>query len=271
MSQIENINKRLKEMERIINNDDPLVFEGDFQVGIDLGTADIVFTVVDANGWPIAAFLEWAEVVRDGIVLDYMGAVDIVNKLKARAEQKLSCKIEKAITSYPPGTDPRTSKNVLIAANIQVQDIIDEPSAVAELLQIEQGAVVDVGGGTTGIAVVENHKITYSADEATGGRHVTLTIAGNQKLTFEEAEQIKRNGSAETIIAVVRPVFQKMADIVSNHVKNKNVKEVYLSGGTCCFKGMDDVFKEEMPQLEIIRPYHPLYLTPLAIASYKNN
>jgi ethanolamine utilization protein EutJ len=46
-------------------------------VGIDLGTADIVVMVLNATASPRPVFLEWAEVVQDGVVVDYAGAVDI--------------------------------------------------------------------------------------------------------------------------------------------------------------------------------------------------
>jgi len=264
------IDERLKEIERIVNNDDPVAKPEKFNVGVDLGTADIVLLLTDEAGWPVAAFLEWTEVVRDGIVLDYWGAIGIVKRLLKRAEEKLNIEIKSVVTSYPPGTDPRTSKNVLIAAGLVVEEIIDEPSTVAHLLNMDYGAVVDIGGGTTGIAVVKNKKIVYSADEATGGRHITLTIAGNKKIEYQQAEVLKLDRAHSDIIRpVINPVFQKMCDIVRTHIADKNVQRLYLSGGTCCFPGIERIFADEIPEVEIILPYNPLYLTPLAIASYK--
>ena len=152
------VNALLKEVENIVNNETPQPYQGDFHVGIDLGTADIVVIVLDKNGNPLAAFLEWAEVVRDGIVLDYWGATQIVKKLVAKAEKKLHITISKAVTSYPPGTDPQTSKNVLQAAGLKVEDIIDEPSSVSSYMKMDEGAAVDIGGGTTGISIVKKRK-----------------------------------------------------------------------------------------------------------------
>lgn len=263
------IDLRLKEIELIVNNDEPGKRPTAFHVGIDLGTADIVILVVDAKGWPIAAFLEWAEVVRDGVVLDYWGAIDIVKRLLRRAEEKLRISIQSAVTSYPPGTDPRTSKNVLIAAGLDVEKIVDEPSSVAHLLDIQDGAVADIGGGTTGVAVVKDGKIIYSADEPTGGRHITLTIAGNRKLEYDQAEQLKLDANqVEKLRPIVLPVYQKMSDIVRIHIAGKKVNKLYLSGGSFCLPGIDEIFRDEIPGVEIILPYNPLYLTPLAIASY---
>lgn len=68
--------------------------------------------------------------------------------------------------------------------------------------------VVDIGGGTTGIAIVKKGKVTYSADEATGGHHISLTLAGNRRISLEEAEQYKR-GHGEEIWPAVKPAVRK--------------------------------------------------------------
>lgn len=60
-----------------------------------------------------------------------------------------------AATSFPPGTDPRISINVLESAGLEVSHVLDEPTAVADLLQLDNAGVVDIGGGTTGIAIVK--------------------------------------------------------------------------------------------------------------------
>ncbi len=268
---METINRRLSKMAAMVNDERPSAAPPQWHAGIDLGTADIVLTVTDEAGEPLAVFMEWAEVVRDGVVLDYMGAVDIVRRLVQRAQRKLAVEIERAITSFPPGTEPRISQNVVEHAGLQVEALIDEPSSVVRLLGITDGAVVDIGGGTTGLSVVQNGAIVYTADEPTGGQHVTLTIAGNRHISFEEAEKLKRNGSAAGLLPVVEPVFQKMADIIDQHLQSFPVDEIYLSGGTFCFKGMVDVLQREIPGKQWILPEQPLFLTPLAIASYRKH
>ena len=46
-----------------------------------------------------------------------------------------------------------------------------EPTAANQILKIQNGAVVDIGGGTTGISILENGKVINVDDEATGGTH----------------------------------------------------------------------------------------------------
>jgi Ethanolamine utilization protein, possible chaperonin len=50
--------------------------EGELYVGVDLGTAYLVLVVLDAKGMPLAGEYQFASVVRDGLVVDYIGAVD---------------------------------------------------------------------------------------------------------------------------------------------------------------------------------------------------
>ncbi len=52
--------------------------KGQYRVGVDLGTAYIVLVVIDENDNPVAVELEFAQVLKDGLVVDYMGACDIV-------------------------------------------------------------------------------------------------------------------------------------------------------------------------------------------------
>ena len=42
---------------------------------------------------------------------------------------------------------------------LEVVNVLDEPSAANLVLKIQDGAIVDVGGGTTGIAVIKTAKL----------------------------------------------------------------------------------------------------------------
>lgn len=56
------------------------------KVGLDLGTAYIVMVVLDEENNPIACEKQAADVLRDGVVVDYLGALNIVKALKAKLE-----------------------------------------------------------------------------------------------------------------------------------------------------------------------------------------
>lgn len=258
--------ERLDRAADCVNDPTPLRESGPFYLGIDLGTSDVVSVVLDQNRVPLAVCLEWADVVRDGIVFDFHGAVSIVKSQLKQLEAKFGTPFTRASTSFPPGTDPRISVNVLEAAGLEVTAVVDEPSAIAELLKLDRAAVVDIGGGTTGVAVLRDGRVVYSGDEATGGHHVSLTLAGNRGISLEDAEKLKlTHGSS--IWPMVRPVFEKMADIVRAHLTGHEVDQIYLSGGSCTLPGVGELFRDEFPRQTIGLPRHPIFLTPLAIAS----
>src|SRR5512144_2363488 len=211
-------------------------------VGVDLGTAYTVLVVLDENHQPIAGTYQFAQVVRDGLVVDFIGAVDLLRKMKSQVEEELGFELRSASTGYPPGVpqaEVRATANVLHGAGLDCTGLIDEPSAANNVLQIENGAIVDVGGGTTGIAVVRKGKVVYTADEPTGGTHFSLVIAGSTGLTFEEAEALKKDPREQTrLFPVIRPVMEKVGTIVRRHIAGHKVERIYLVGGTCAYPGM---------------------------------
>jgi ethanolamine utilization protein EutJ len=249
------------------------IYRGKIHVGVDLGTAYTVLVVLDENNVPIAGEYQFAQVTRDGLVVDFVGAVDLLRKMKDRVEKKLGFTLTSAATAYPPGVpmgEVRATANVLYGAGLDCSGTLDEPTAANNVLQTQDGAIIDVGGGTTGIAIFENGKVVYTADEATGGTHFSLVIAGSTGITFEEAEALKKDPKEQTrLFPVIRPVMEKVASIVNRHIEGFRVDKLYLVGGTCAYPGMTDVI-QEMTGIETILPGNPLFVTPLGIAMHNN-
>jgi ethanolamine utilization protein EutJ len=238
-------------------------------VGVDLGTAYTVLVVLDENYQPIAGTYQFAQIVRDGLVVDFVGAVDLVREMKSQVEEKLGFPLRSAASGYPPGVpqaEVRATANVLYGAGLECTGLIDEPSAANHVLQIKDGAIVDVGGGTTGIAILKRGKVVYTADEPTGGTHFSLVIAGSTGSTFEEAETLKKDPKQQTrLFPVIRPVMEKVGTIVRRHVAGHKVDRIYLVGGTCAYPGMEQVIRE-VTGIETVLPGNPLFITPLGIA-----
>lgn len=238
-------------------------------VGVDLGTAYIVLVVLNAAKEPVACAMQFAQVIKDGVVVDYIGATRIVQKLAAELGERLGRPLTHAAIAVPPGTDERTCsthRHVAEAAGLEVTAVLDEPTAANAVLGIKDGVIVDIGGGTTGLSVLKNGKVVYVADEATGGTHLTLVLAGNYKVNFEEAEAIKTDPARQReILPVVRPVLQKMGSIVARHIKGRSVKAVYLVGGTCCLTDMEKEIEKEVG-VPVFKPANPFLVTPLGIA-----
>ena len=247
------------------------------QIGVDLGTAYLVLVVLDQNRQPLAGEYQFAQVVRDGLVLDFVGAVDRLSKMKQRVEQRLGQELTHAASGYPPGVpqvEVRATGNVLEAAGLRCTGLVDEPTAANALLGLRDGIIVDVGGGTTGIAILREGQVVYTADEPTGGTHFSLVIAGAHDISFEAAEAMKLDPTQQTrLFPIIRPVMEKVASIVARHVKvyqtqsGHSVDRVVLVGGTAKFPGIAGVV-EEYTGVPTAVPDRPLFVTPLGIAMH---
>lgn len=263
------VNRQIDELESRIGTPLELSPGEQLFVGVDLGTAYIVVVVVNAEREPVACALEFAQVVRDGLVVDYTGATRIVRKLVQQLEERLGRELTVAAIAVPPGTGERecaTHRHVVEGAGLTVTSVLDEPTAANAVLGVENGVIVDIGGGTTGLSVLENGKVVYVADEPTGGTHLSLVLAGNYGISFEEAEAIKKDPARhEEIFPVVKPVLEKMASIINSHIRGREVSAIYLVGGTCCLKDMETVIARETGK-PVCKPSNPFLVTPLGIA-----
>jgi ethanolamine utilization protein EutJ len=241
-----------------------------YYVGVDLGTACVVTVVLDENRRPVAGAYQYADVVRDGMVVDYVGAVDIVRKMKEKLEKALEVdELLYAAAAIPPGTDTLdggTVANVVEGAGYMVTALEDESTAANRVLGLKNGAVVDIGGGTTGISIFKDGKVVYVADEPTGGTHFSLVLAGAYRKSFEEAELYKRDNSHhKEILPVLKPVIEKVSTIVTQHVKGYDVDCIVLCGGTSSLTGIEGIV-EKRTGIPVYKPLDPMFVTPLGIA-----
>lgn len=240
-----------------------------YYTGVDLGTAYIVLAVLDENYQPVAGAYRFANVVKDGMVVDYIGAIRIVKELKQELEGKIGTELTYAAAALPPGTftlDAGAIRHVVQGAGFEITSLLDEPTAANAVLKIQDGAIVDIGGGTTGIAILKEGKVIYVADEPTGGTHFSLVVAGAYKLSFDEADQYKRDvKNHKELLAVLRPVIEKVSSIINQHIVDYDVKEIYLVGGTCCLAGIEEIIAKQT-KLPTYKPQNPMFVTPLGIA-----
>ena len=238
------------------------------KTGVDLGTAYIVLVVLDEENNPIACEKQAADVLRDGVVVDYIGALKIVKELKAKLENRIGRELLNCAIAMPAGTDSsiKTHRYVAEGADFEVTAVLDEPSAANAVYQISDGVIVDIGGGTTGLAVLKGGKVVKIADEPTGGTHLTLVLAGNYHIPFKEAEAIKLDYSRHReILPVLKPVLEKMATIIKKNVDPSEIDTIYLCGGTCCLTGMEAIIEKETG-IHTVKPENPFLVTPAGIA-----
>jgi len=186
-------------------------------------------------------------------------------------------------------------QNVVQCANsagLVVQDVILQQLASAEAVldedEKELGVVlVDIGGGTTDVAVFHNGAIVHSSVLPIGGDHITNDIAVGLRTAKAEAEKVKvRDGCAMSSLVdpeemievacvggrepnirkrtmlceIIEPRIEEIFKLVENEVHASGYREVLGSGvvatgGTALMKGID-ALGEELLQLPV-RVGHP--------------
>ncbi|MBN2117886.1 MAG: cell division protein FtsA [Anaerolineales bacterium] len=83
------------------------------------------------------------------------------------------------------------------AAGVDIQQFVLNPLASAEVVLTDQErqmgvAVCDIGGGTTDLALYVNGDVWHTMVLAVGGNHITQDIAHGLRLSFPQAEEIKK-------------------------------------------------------------------------------
>lgn len=86
-------------------------------------------------------------------------------------------------------------------AGLEVSDIVFEPLASAHAAltkeEKESGSIlVDLGGGTTDIALFKDGSLRYASVIGVGGNHFTNDIAVGLRITMSEAEKVKKTAGA---------------------------------------------------------------------------
>jgi cell division protein FtsA len=139
-------------------------------------------------------------------------------------------------------------ESVASQLDLELLAIVAEPYAVARCLQEEQiqqlGALfIDVGGGTTDIALVRQGGIEGTRMFALGGRAFTKSLADRLELPFARAEELKvdfakgvaveRRAEVEAIIAEDVAVWAAGVELVLEEFAKQGTLpgRVYLCGG----------------------------------------
>lgn len=265
------VKKTLKAARAAVRNPAPIPLKQPIRVGVDLGTAFSVIMVTDETGTPLAGATRFADVVRDGVVWDFAGAQGVIRDLRAEIEAATGRTLTSAAVTIPPAvsrSDHRAHRYVVEGAGMDCTVVIDETTAANAVLGIRDGAVVDIGGGTTGVAILRDGEIVANIDEPTGGTHLSLVIAGALKIPFAEAEKrkVKARGQAE-LLPLVHPTLEKISTIVGGAVAGHDIDVIHLVGGTAAFTGVAEIMTDITGIRTEVAP-QPMLVTPLGVASF---
>ncbi|MEA3273422.1 MAG: cell division FtsA domain-containing protein [Patescibacteria group bacterium] len=128
--------------------------------------------------------------------------------------------------AYAPMVHLGALQSIASELGLDLLSIVAEPYAVARCVGMEDAAefsaiFIDVGGGTTDLAVVREGGIEGTKMFALGGRAFTKRIATELGLSFQEAERIKIKYSQNSVSLNIARRIEKIL---------KSDCEVWLSG-----------------------------------------
>lgn len=167
-------------------------------------------------------------------------------------------------------------------AGLEIEALVAQPlaSGLGVLAPEEEHMTVlllDVGGGTTGVAVFREGRLAHSSVLPLGGDHVTQDIAQLLKIPFEEAERVKRKygaalpeladpelvleinqegGSlgevpAPELARIIRPRLREILHLARQSVDEAlgpleiKANRVLLTGGSALLKGFDLLARQQ--------------------------
>ncbi len=177
-----------------------------------------------------------------------------------------------------------SAQNIVKCANkagLNVVDIVLEPLASAEAVlsrdERDLGVcLIDIGGGTTDLAVFADGAITHTSVLALGGNHVSNDIAVGLRTPFEEAERIKkkfgvasarllgsddiltvpsvggrrpREVSRKLLCEIIEPRMEEILSLARGELAKANLEDripcgVVLSGGCSALNGVAELAEE---------------------------
>jgi cell division protein FtsA len=177
-----------------------------------------------------------------------------------------------------------SAQNIVKCANkagLNVIDIVLEPLASAEAVlsrdERDLGVcLIDIGGGTTDLAVFSDGAITHTSVLALGGNHISNDIAVGLRTPFEEAERIKkkfgvasarllgsddiltvpsvggrrpREVSRKLLCEIIEPRVEEILSLARGELAKANLEDripcgVVLSGGCSALTGIAELAEE---------------------------
>ena len=177
-----------------------------------------------------------------------------------------------------------SAQNIIKCAQrtgLNVSDIVPQPlaSALAVLSEDEKElgvCLVDVGGGTTDIAIFSNGAIVHTAVLSLGGNHLTNDVAVGLRTPTHEAERIKKQYgcamasmvdkgetievpsvgggparvlSRQILAEIVEPRVEEIFMLVQHEIQKCGMEEllasgIVITGGSTLLHGMPEMAEE---------------------------
>jgi cell division protein FtsA len=241
----------------------------------EVATTDVERVIDAAQAVSIPLDREVIHVIpQQFIVDDQDGVRDPVGMSGVRLEAKVHI-VTGAVTS---------AQNIIKCCNragLNVNDIILQQLAASEAAlstdERELGVVlVDIGGGTTDIAIYSGGSVIHTAVLTLGGNHLTNDIAVGLRTPAHEAERIKlkygcataglvhkdetievpsvggrhpRVLSRQILAEIIEPRMEEVFNLVQQEISRSGCEDmiaagVVLTGGTCIMEGVPELAEQ---------------------------
>lgn len=178
-------------------------------------------------------------------------------------------------------TSAQNIYRAVLRAGLKIKDLVLQPLAssysVIEPDEKELGvALVDIGGGTTDIAIFKDGSIRHTQVIPLGGEHITNDIAIGLRTPYTNAEDIKRKHgvamatcieeehlfkvpgvggrdsrevSQKLLASIIEPRTEEIVSITNREIRKTNYAEllaagVVLTGGTARLGGITDLAEQ---------------------------
>lgn len=150
--------------------------------------------------------------------------------------------------SFAPLIHYEALQGIADELGLELLSIASEPFALSRCLDFEEGSssaiFIDIGGGITDIAVVQNKSVVGTKMFGIGGRTFTKRLSVELNISFTEAERLKRAYTADKLEQKSRKIIKKiiaedieiwLEGVVLSISEFKQVKslpsKILLSGG----------------------------------------
>src|SRR3954468_4113413 len=174
----------------------------------------------------------------------------------------------------------RTLESCIARCDLEIDDLVSAPLAagLSSLVREERelgATIIDMGGGTTGMAVYADNQILHTAQLAIGGLHVTKDLAIGLSTTLIHAERLKTlYGNVEAcpdddrellpvplmgeeehqlakvprsmVVNIIRPRIEETFEYIKDRLDSPGLgraagNRVVLTGGACQLPGVREM------------------------------
>lgn len=194
----------------------------------------------------------------------------LISNLLAHKGENISVE---AIATFLPRSVVDSLYSVMEKVGLQVVSLTLEPiaameAAIPQNLRLLNLALVDIGAGTSDIAISSKDTISAYGMVSQAGDEVTEVIAQNYLVDFNTAEKIKKQCSgsetitytdvldienkisSEEVIKLINPVVKKIADEIGSKIielnGDKSPNAIFLVGGGAHTPGLKEFLAKKL-------------------------